>query len=124
MNLFTWLVVGHMVGDWILQNDWMARGKKGALLTIPGLTHFSVYTTAVMIVIWFVVGRSLSIPEYLVVAAFVFITHMLTDATDVVGMWMRFYQQTDIPMVRVMVDQTFHLVELTAVALMITAMTG
>ena len=44
MNIFAWLFVGHMVGDWLLQNDWMARGKKTGMFALPGLVHYSIYT--------------------------------------------------------------------------------
>lgn len=122
MNLFTWLIVGHLVGDWILQNDWMARGKKGRLLALPGLVHYTVYTATVMVTLWLAVGSSLHLNGYILVMVVVFITHMLTDATNIVGIWMHFYRQTDIPMVRVMVDQTLHVVELTLVAQLVLFM--
>ncbi len=31
MTLFTWLTLGHFVGDFVFQNDWMARNKQRAL---------------------------------------------------------------------------------------------
>ncbi len=39
-------------------------------------------------------------------------SHWLIDATNVVQTWMRFYGQSDREMVRIMVDQTLHLLTL------------
>ncbi len=44
MNLFSWLLVGHLVGDWVFQSDWMAQGKRQGLVTPAGMVHFVVYT--------------------------------------------------------------------------------
>ena len=52
MNTFTWLLVGHLLGDWLLQNNWMAMGKKQGLFTLAGMVHFSIYTVIVIGVLW------------------------------------------------------------------------
>jgi hypothetical protein len=39
------LLVGHLVGDFLLQNDWMAQNKKTR--TVPCLVHVGFYTFAV-----------------------------------------------------------------------------
>jgi uncharacterized membrane protein len=117
MNMFTWLVMGHLVGDWLLQNDWMAKGKKQSLFTTAGMAHFVIYTLTVMVTFWLAAGSTVSLVGYVLVALVVFVSHWLTDATDVVGAWIRLMRQTDIPMVRIMVDQTFHLIILAGIAL-------
>jgi len=52
MNTFAWLVVGHLMGDWVLQNDWMARGKKRRLLGGTGLVHAAGYALTVLGACW------------------------------------------------------------------------
>jgi Protein of unknown function (DUF3307) len=115
MNLVSWLLIGHLVGDWLLQNDWMARGKKQGLITAAGMTHFVIYTVVLMTTV--VIALSNLSPVSLIVTALViFVSHWLIDATNVVDVWMQLLRQTDIPMVRIMVDQSFHLIVLAAVA--------
>lgn len=116
MNTFTWLVIGHLVGDWLLQNDWMAKGKREQFITQAGMTHFLIYTLAVMLTFGIANGSSVGIFTYLLVTVLVFVSHWLIDATRVVEFWMHMSGQTNIPMVRVMVDQTFHFLVLALVA--------
>lgn len=52
MTTFAWLVIGHLVGDWVAQNDWMAKGKRLGLVNAAGLAHFSIYTAAVLAAGW------------------------------------------------------------------------
>lgn len=116
MNLFTWLVLGHLVGDWLLQNNWMAQGKRQALVTLAGLVHFSIYTVSVMLAFWLASQTLPTHANLLLLGALVFCSHWLIDATNLVDQWMRLLGQTNIPMVRLMVDQTFHIVILALIA--------
>ena len=45
--MLAWLIVGHMAGDFLFQNRWMAENKSKKLL--PLLTHSATYTCAVWI---------------------------------------------------------------------------
>lgn len=112
MNLFSWLLLGHLLGDWFLQNDWMARGKKQGLFTLPGMIHFTTYTAMILIVFWLFNNFQIHLITSCIVASIVFVSHWLIDATDIVQSWMRFYRQSDREEVRVMVDQTLHLLAL------------
>jgi len=118
MNTITWLFIGHLVGDWLLQNDWMAKGKKTDFFALQGLVHFFIYTAVVLVFLSFdgVGGQSPWL--YLVAGVIIFLTHWVIDATNIVERWMRFYHQTEAPMVRLMADQTFHLLILTLVAVL------
>ena len=112
MSLFSWLLMGHFVGDWLLQNDWMARGKRQGLFTRAGMVHFTIYTS-VIVATFMMADPNRGNPLLLLgVGGFIFVTHWFVDATNAVDNWMRLYQQTNITMVRVMVDQTFHLLAL------------
>ena len=117
MNLIAWLLVGHLIGDWLLQNDWMATGKKQGFVTTAGITHFAIYTAVIMASAAIPLSGRLFDPFTFVAAVlFVFVMHWLIDATSLVEQWMHLFRQTDIPMVRVMVDQTFHVITLALIA--------
>ncbi len=116
MNTFTWLLLGHLIGDWLLQNDWMARGKRIRFFTLPGLAHFLVYAITVLATLWLDSGTALPPPTYGLAFALLFVSHWVIDASSIVAVWMRLLHQTDIPMVRIMVDQTFHCIILAIVA--------
>ncbi len=117
MSTFAWLIIGHFVGDWLLQNDWMARGKRKSLITTAGMVHFAIYTASIICALWLagITGKSPAL--VLGAIAVIFLSHWLIDATNAVDTWMRFYQQSNVAMVRLMVDQTFHLLILAALAL-------
>ena len=115
MNMFTWLLLGHFVGDWILQNDWMAKGKKKALLTPAGMVHFTIYTFTIMGALWLSGVTDTDPMFYLTIGIVVFLSHWLVDATNMVEWWMRAYRQSDLEIVKLMVDQVLHLLLLSAV---------
>ncbi len=112
MSLFSWLVIGHLVGDWLLQNDWMARGKGQRLWGGPLLVHCVVYTLSVTVVSgWFAPERlAWEGLAWLGMAAFA--SHWLIDGCQLAARWGRWLGQTGTPMVRVMSDQVMHLLVL------------
>lgn len=112
MSTFDWLLVGHLVGDWVLQNDWMAAGKRQGLFTLAGSVHFALYTVTVVGVLWLSGLRAVGPRFFLVRGALVFLSHWLIDATGLAERWGRFYRQSDLDWVRVMVDQTLHILVL------------
>jgi hypothetical protein len=115
MNTFDWLLVGHLAGDWVLQNDWMVKGKKNGLFSPAGVVHFAIYTAAVVGALW-VSGAA---PVYLLVGAIVTaLSHWLLDATDIVDRWMRLYRQSNREDVHLMVDQALHVLVLVLLALL------
>ena len=116
MNTITWLLIGHLVGDFVLQNDWMAKGKKNGFFTLPGIVHYATYSIVLLFFLFLDGWHGSSILPYALSAILIFITHWLLDGTDFIGWWMRFYHQTDMPLVRLMVDQTFHILVLVLIA--------
>jgi hypothetical protein len=112
MDTFCWLLLAHLLGDWVLQNDWMARGKKRGLLTLAGLVHYITYTTAILLGLWFGGVRGTGPAFYLAFGGATFVSHWLIDGTNVVERWMRFFRQSHLEIVRLMVDQTLHLLVL------------
>jgi hypothetical protein len=121
-DLLVRLLLGHLVGDYLLQTNWMALNKKRHLWIAA--VHSAVWTIAVVVFV----------PELLSVLAVaaVFGSHLLLDATDIVNAWLkligsrsyesvRAYQQEDHPelhkqfmvaytaLVQAVADNTLHL---------------
>lgn len=96
-----WLIA-HLIGDYIIQNDWMAQNKKKA--TLPCLVHVALYTLSVTVFTWW--------PWWAL--AIVAVTHFLQDRTSVVNWWMRLIGQSGFekhlaPWSVIVVDNTWHL---------------
>ena len=72
------LLLGHLLGDYLLQNNWMALNKKKHV-GVAAL-HSAIWTACVVVLV----------PEFLGVlpTAAVFLSHLILDATDVVNRWL------------------------------------
>lgn len=117
MTTFHWLLIGHLLGDWLFQNDWMARGKQQHLFTLACTTHVIIYTVMIVGALYLSGAAGSGFLLNAALAATVFISHWLIDATDAAGHWTRFYRQSNHSFVRIMVDQTFHLLVLAGLTL-------
>jgi hypothetical protein len=111
MTPFGWLCLSHFIADWMLQSDWMACGKRTKFTSIAGLTHYTIYTAVIALTV-FLIFPGLDLPSQLLVNTFVFLSHWLIDGTNLVQQWMRWVGQRDQVMVRVVIDQTLHLLVL------------
>jgi hypothetical protein len=109
MSLFDWLIVGHLFADWMLQNDWMARGKQKRLLNSAIFVHCTIYTLVQLAVLWQGKLSSLAPLTYLTFVLLTFVSHWLIDAKNLAYHWTRFFHQSDQLFVRIMVDQTMHI---------------
>ena len=118
MNTFDWLLVMHLVGDWVLQNDWMTVGKRRGLFTLAGSVHFALYTATVVGALWLCGLEAVGTGFFLVRGGLVFVSHWLIDATSLAERWRRFYRQSDLDWVCVVVDQTLHVLVLAFLALL------
>ena len=121
-NTLTSAIIGHLVGDYLLQNDWMALNKKRNI-SICAL-HAMLWTLAVM-----------TFAEWwsFTVFAILYCTHLIQDHTNVVTWWMskvgqrRFMATDDFDMINfkvipglgpwsvIVVDNVWHIVVLWAV---------
>lgn len=107
LETLTLAFLGHMVGDYILQIDWMAENKKND--NISCLVHSLVWTTAVI----FFTGWWGWLP-FLILFGF----HFLQDRTQFVGFWMNLVGQRNFasgpyaPWSMVIIDNTFHLLQI------------
>ena len=115
MTPFGWLCLSHLVADWLLQSDWMAGGKRTSLLSVAGLVHYTIYTLLIALTLLFI-APTLNTTHYLLVSSLIFTSHWLIDGTNLVQWWMRCVGQRDQSTVRLVIDQTLHLLVLSVVA--------
>lgn len=104
-------IIGHLVGDYLLQNDWMAMNKKKR--SLPCLVHVILWTTAVCVFSgWW------SVPAVVVLLT----THFVQDRTQIIPFWMtrvnrqpQFAVPPMAPWSLIVVDNVWHIVTLWAV---------
>ena len=117
MNLFAWLVVGHLVGDWLLQTDWMASRKRLSPFNWALFVHCVIYTLAIVAAMRVALHLAgVGLPWYVGAVLLTFSSHWIVDASDLSHRWGRMIGQSDLEMVRVVVDQTFHVLVLAVLA--------
>ncbi|MDQ3249865.1 MAG: DUF3307 domain-containing protein [Chloroflexota bacterium] len=112
MTIFTWLLVAHLVGDWMLQNDWMARCKQQTLINRAIAMHCLLYTIAILLSLWLATQHESVTPPFVRFALIIFGSHWLIDAANLADYWRRLFRQSDQRFVAVMVDQTLHVIVL------------
>ena len=111
MTLFEWLLVGHLVGDYLLQNRWMAEKK--TMQWMPLLVHVIVYTSTVALLAYCAGG--LTLPA----VTLIFLSHLVLDRRGFVNFWTRrITGAADIPWLVIMVDQAWHVVVLALATLL------
>jgi hypothetical protein len=123
VELFIAFVVCHLVGDYLLQTDWQARNKRGALARGAGVqarralfTHVALYTLCFAPVLALAELGS----EVLWVVPAIALPHLIQDDGRLLHAYMKRVKHLDPTenlAVSIAVDQTFHMVALLAVAL-------
>ncbi|WP_235827899.1 DUF3307 domain-containing protein [Brevibacillus migulae] len=114
---FDLLLLAHLIGDYLLQTEWMAKYK--AERWKPLLTHCFVYTLVVAVVAFLFIPGGLSWWAI----GFIFVTHVILDRRGFISFWYkRVMGVTDDrnKWLMIMADQIFHLVIL-AVAIRMSA---
>jgi len=100
MTLFEKALVLHLIGDWLLQNDWMARCKVD-LRHPAAWVHAGIHAVLLSLVLGWVGGLVLGL------------VHMLVDTRVPQRWWRRVFQQTqdgEIALhVAVWADQVIHI---------------
>lgn len=107
-DLIVWGVIAHLVADWLLQNDYMARHKSDLKHPAAWL-HATIHAVASVLVFGWL---------GFVVAA----VHILIDTRKPLGWWSRVFRQTTegpyaIP-VAIWSDQALHVVVIAIVAIL------
>ena len=116
-DMLSWLLAGHVVGDYLFQNRWMAT-KKTMLLSAL-VSHSAVYACA----IWISSLPDGGLSPFSVL--FVFATHVVIDKRDFTRWWCRHVTQSDGTLWLVMMaDQSFHIVILALTCFMERAYKG
>ena len=117
-------IVAHMVGDYLFQTDWQARNKRGGLGGGPAFralgAHVATYTLAfVPALIW--IGDQLDVGWALLAGALVALPHLVIDDGRIVRLYLAHVKRApgfDISLAA-SVDQTFHILSLCLVALLV-----
>ena len=112
MTVFSYLLIGHLIGDFLFQTSWMAMFK--ATKWLPLIVHCFVYTISVSAVVFLEYGV---LP--ILAILLLFISHMFLDRRIFVSWWVKHIMKTDgteSKWLCIMVDQIFHLIILGAVA--------
>jgi len=96
-------LVAHLVADWLLQNDWMARNK--ADLRHPaGWVHAAIQGVCLGLALGWMAGLVLGL------------VHLLIDTRRPVDWWIRVFKRSDraplAPVIAIMTDQVLHLATL------------
>ena len=123
-KVFVVLFVSHVVGDYLLQTDWQAVHKRGGLALRAGdarralFTHVGVYTlTFIPVLVVADLGWELAW-----IFPAIFVPHLIQDDGRLLHGYMKRIKHIDptgnLP-VSIAVDQTFHLVALLVLALVI-----
>ena len=116
MSLFDWLLVGHLVGDFLLQTDGMAKYKTQSWTWM--LRHVGLYL-AVMVIVLGAYSLSNPVPFWVLGLSLLFIgaTHIVLDRRGFTLAWMRLIGITsDLDWLIIVADQVFHLLVLVVVA--------
>lgn len=103
-------LVGHLVGDYILQNDWMALNKKTS--TFHCAVHCAIWAACVCLF------AGWHQPWVITV---LFVTHFIQDRTGIIRWWMHIVGQDKFatgicaPWSMIVVDNVWHIVTIWAV---------
>jgi hypothetical protein len=112
-------IIGHLVGDYLLQNDWMALNKKkqDPYGSFACVVHCGIWSMCVLCFS----GWLHSVHLFLV-CLFLMVPHFIQDHTQIVKFWMirvnrqpKFAEPPLAPWSLIVVDNVWHIVTLWAV---------
>jgi len=93
-------LVAHLVADWVLQNDWMARNKT-RLWHPAAWTHAAIQALCLGLALGWLAGLVLGM------------IHLLIDTRLPVAWWMRWFkrcsQAPEVGSIAIWLDQTVHI---------------
>ncbi|MGZ4176785.1 MAG: DUF3307 domain-containing protein [Solirubrobacteraceae bacterium] len=120
--VFAAFLVCHVAGDLLLQTEWQALTKVRGLADPEGrralIAHAATYMLPFLpVLIW--IGEDRNVARALLVALLVAVPHVLVDDGHFVAVWLRQVKHSPdpAPTLRLMVDQSFHVVCLLGAAM-------
>jgi len=125
VSVFTAFLVAHMVGDYLFQTDWQARHKRGGLsgngVAFRALfSHVTTYTLAFLpALVW--IGDEVGASWAVLAAALIFLPHLVLDDGRFVRAYLANVKRAETFDVGLAasVDQSFHVLSLFLVALLV-----
>ena len=112
-DLLSWLLVGHMAGDYLFQTRWMAERKATSMSALTA--HSAVYACAVWL-------ASLPALPWKGLSPFcvllVFASHAVIDRPGLVRWWRRYVTKSEKEWLGIMTDQALHVVFLALACLL------
>ncbi len=119
-------LVCHLAGDLLLQTEWQALTKVRGLNDPEGrralMAHAATYTLPYLpVLVW--IGADRGAARAVAVALLISLPHVAVDDGRFVRVWLRQVKHSPdpAPSLRLMVDQSFHVVCLLAVAMLAAA---
>lgn len=112
MTIFSYMLIGHLIGDYLFQTKWMATRK--AKEWFPLLVHCMIYTVTVIAIVFIGYGM---LP--LVAIALILVSHIILDQRTFVSWWVKHIMKTEgkeASWLFIIADQIFHLIILGAIA--------
>ena len=100
----TLAVIGHLVGDYLLQSDWMALNKKKR--TTPCVIHCVIWTLCVGLFSGWLFYQNWT---GALIGLVLFTTHFIQDRTQIILFWMT---RIMAPWSIIVVDNVWHIVTL------------
>jgi Protein of unknown function (DUF3307) len=127
VDAFAGFLVAHMVGDYLLQTDWQASHKRGGL-TGDGVsrralwTHVTTYTVAfIPALVW--IANDVKVWIAVLAGVLIFLPHLVVDDGRIVVGYVQRIKRADVRNLGLLssVDQSFHVLSLWAVAILVGA---
>ena len=120
MSVFDYLLIVHLLGDFLLQTDKMVENK---VKRWPWMAyHVAVYCLLMGVTMAFFVD---SIALFMGLLALVGVSHIIVDRRYLVGWWMgNFGMNAQKTWLAVVIDQVFHVLTLAVVAGVLAAQAG
>jgi hypothetical protein len=78
------ILLGHLFGDYLLQNNWMALNKKKNIFAC--IIHCLIYTACIIIFMYNNI-QILSPSTQLLIIILLFASHIILDGTNIVDHW-------------------------------------
>ncbi len=106
-------LVGHLVGDYLVQNDWMALNKKKSMPHCA--VHCAIWTACVVLFASWPLWTAIPL----------FVTHFIQDRTPIIAWWMDLVGQKQFrtgicaPWSTIVVDNVWHIVTIWALWIMV-----